>query len=81
MPFTSRNLQIEWKIRELECEREAWLRSKGWKQTSQTIGSYWMWEREIGGRVYLVGTESACQIQDSMDADAYYRLHPEEYLD
>jgi len=46
-----------------------YLRTKGWKHTSDTPGSYWMWQREIAGRTLLVHQDTAVQIQRHLEAE------------
>ena len=46
-----------------------YLRTKGWKHTSDTPGSYWMWEREIDGRTLLVDQNTAALIQRHIEAE------------
>jgi hypothetical protein len=60
--------EYKWRVEQLDFKVEAYLREKGWKHTSDTPGSYWMWEREIGGRVYLVERATALRIQSHHDA-------------
>lgn len=52
----------------LEYDVDAFLRSKGWKHTSSTPGSFWMWEREINGRVLLVDKDHALAIQGYIES-------------
>jgi hypothetical protein len=47
----------------LSFEEEAFLRERGWKHTSATPGSYWLWEREHEGRVILVQTNIAMNME------------------
>ena len=81
MSFASVWRSIEARELQILDEKSAFLRSCGWKATSQTIGSRWMWEKLIDGRVYLVGTDSAGEIQNSLDAAAWFKLHPEDERD
>lgn len=60
----------------LHWKAEAHLRASGWKHTSSTPGSYWMWEREIEGRIFLVEFESAMRIQAYYEAEERYRNDP-----
>ncbi|WP_437310115.1 hypothetical protein [Sorangium sp. So ce388] len=57
----------------LEFDVDAFPRAKGWKHTSSTPGSFWMWEREINGRVLLVDKGHALAIQgyiESIESEA-----------
>lgn len=46
-----------------EEEMQKYLRRTGWEYTCSTPGSYWMWEKELDGRVLLVGEPTAFRIQ------------------
>lgn len=61
-------------VSDVRHEREAiefriddFLRRAGWKQTSSTVGCFWMWQREIDGRVFLVEKSMALAIQGNLD--------------
>jgi hypothetical protein len=57
------------------------LRAAGWKHTSSTPGSYWMWEKEMEGKTYLVDQATAVRIQENLDREAYAAQYPEEFED
>lgn len=57
------------------------LRKAGWKHTSQTHGSIWMWQKDIGGVLYSVSQDRAASIQEHFDRSAYFEQHPEELGD
>lgn len=67
--------------READDAEHKWLRDKGWSETSQTPGCYWMWLMEWGGKTLLVNQQTAARIQAIWDADEDARLHPERYED
>lgn len=57
------------------------LRQSGWKHTSQTPCSVWMWQKEIGGRTYSVSRRDAAMIQERADREAYFKQFPDELSD
>jgi DNA polymerase/3'-5' exonuclease PolX len=57
------------------------LRAAGWKHTSQTPGSVWMWEKQIEGISYRVGVEDAARIQEHFDRTDYFKAYPDELGD
>ncbi|MCD9819753.1 hypothetical protein [Bradyrhizobium japonicum] len=57
------------------------LRQAGWKHTSQTPGSRWMWQKEIDGCVYSVSQGEAERLQELADRKAYFQQHPDELGD
>jgi len=59
-------------LEDLRYEAEAHLRKNGWKHTSDTPGCYWMWEKEIDGRVFLLEFETAMRIQAHAEAEERY---------
>lgn len=59
-------------VEDLRHEAEAHLRKSGWKHTSSTPGCYWMWEKEMDGRVFLVEFETAMRIQSHNEAEERY---------
>jgi hypothetical protein len=74
-------VQIEATRTALRQRTEAYLSAKGWEHTSQTVGSYWMWFKTVGGRQYGCSTEDAFRIQDNIDREEYADAHPEEFND
>jgi len=47
----------------LEMARKEYLQRFGWKYTSNTPGSYWLWERTMeDGRVFVADTSMAMSI-------------------
>ena len=54
-------------IRDAERAQHNYLRKSGWDYTSDTPGCYWMWQKQIGERVVLVGTETAIGMQEALD--------------
>jgi hypothetical protein len=57
------------------------LRRAGWKHTSQTPGSVWMWQKEIDGCVYSVSQDEAERMQEHFDRKAYFERYPDELGD
>lgn len=57
---------------ELRHAAEAHLRSRGWKHTSSTPGSYWMWVAEIDGQKFMVDFIAAMRIQGWREAKERY---------
>jgi hypothetical protein len=57
------------------------LRKAGWKHTSQTPGSIWMWQRDIDGVLYSVSQSRAASIQENFDRSAYFKQYPDELGD
>jgi hypothetical protein len=57
------------------------LRSAGWRHTSQTPGSVWMWQIEIGGVTYSVSTDDAARMQEHWARDGYFEKYPDELDD
>ena len=54
---------------QLEFEVDRFLRSKGWKHTSDNPISVWLWQATLpDGRVVLVDKETALTFQDHFDA-------------
>lgn len=50
----------------LEYAVDAFLRSKGWKATCSTPGSFWLWTKTIDGREVLVDKETALSLTAHM---------------
>lgn len=75
------HIRIQILERRLEDFTRQWMRDSGWKTTSQTPGSYWMWEKEVEGRLYLVDMETARRIQTHQDSKKYFDEHPDEMGD
>lgn len=42
--------------------RDRALEKQGWKQTCETPGSYWMWEKTIKDKRYVVTTDMAVSL-------------------
>lgn len=57
------------------------LRRAGWKYTSQTPGSVWMWEKEIDGTTYRLTQENAASAQEHFDRKDYFKRYPDELGD
>lgn len=46
----------------LAAIQSEYLRRFGWKYTSQTPGSYWLWQREIDGVTYCMDDDAAIRM-------------------
>lgn len=46
---------------------DEFLRRRGWKHTSDTPGCFWMWQREIDGKVYSVSKSTALSMEEIND--------------
>src|SRR5258708_4744493 len=68
-PKSLRALRLEMDVLKARHELvvERWLHGSGWSHTSQTPGCVWRWTKVISGATYMVGRESAIQIQDDLD--------------
>jgi hypothetical protein len=66
--------EAKWQGEQLSYRVDAFLRSRGWKHTSSTPGSYWLWHKTIDGvpmyvdQAHALGIESA-QEPDDVDGD------------
>lgn len=59
---------IDFEKEQLDFKADALLREKGWKETSSTPGSLWLWERKLDdGRIVLVNKASAIHMQNWFD--------------
>lgn len=43
------------------------LRGRGWVFSCENISSIWLWEKPIGGRIYLVDMPVALAIEEAID--------------
>lgn len=57
------------------------LRAAGWKHTSQTPCSVWMWQKEVSGVTYSVSQRDAADIQERADRRTYFEQFPDELGD
>ena len=53
-------IEAENLIRQADQTVAAALRLAGWRHTSQTPCSIWMWQKEIDGRLYSVSQGDVC---------------------
>lgn len=71
LPYPNSNEQIleqrQALLNEVETVERTYLRNNGWKETCQSVGSYWMWEKEIQGKTYITGTDQAIRIQQRLE--------------
>lgn len=50
----------------LDCQRRRLLEVSGWKETSKTPGSYWLWEKTLDdGRTLLVTEKMALDCEEN----------------
>lgn len=63
---------------ELEQSKRDLLQSNGWRDTSRTPGSYWMWEKELAVGKVLVDQKVALRIQEGLDSGYYNDMKKEE---
>jgi hypothetical protein len=63
---------------ELERCQVKLLADNGWKRTSRTPGSYWMWEKELVTGKLLVNQETALRIQSDLDGGLYDDMEKKE---
>lgn len=61
---------------DLDTEVAGFLRGKGWKHTSSTPGCYWMWEKEVDGRLLLVEESMALNIQSHLEQQEEVKSAP-----
>ena len=53
----------------------------GWRHTSQTPRSVWMWQKEIDGKIYSVSQADAVEIQEKFAREDYFKQFPDELGD
>lgn len=58
---------IETHYNELAQLRSKYLRLRGWQFTCQTVGSLWLWQKEINGKIYLMSENHAYSLQKELD--------------
>ena len=58
---------IERAKEEVESLKSQYLRAHGWKETCSVPGGYWVWEREIRGKTYVMQSDLAASITRSME--------------
>lgn len=84
-PNTKRVTDEMYELGRIDLLREEklhkWLESRGWRRTSATPGSFWMWFKEWDGKTFMVNDDTAERIQRHFDAEEDFRQHPEEYED
>jgi len=59
--------EAQWQTEQLRFRIEAFLRSRGWKHTSSTPGSYWLWHKTIDGVPLYVDRDHALGIESSQE--------------
>lgn len=56
---------------------KTFLRARGWKETCFTPGARWLWEKEIDGKVRLVGERDAVDYEKASPDFMEYLRHLE----
>lgn len=59
----------------------AWLRSRGWKYSSDNPGCLWLWDKLIDGISIRCNEDTAEWMQREMDCNDYFDQHPDEMGD
>jgi hypothetical protein len=61
--------EAKWQGEQLSFRVDVFLRSRGWKHTSSTPGSYWLWGKTIDGKTLWVDQAHALGIESSQEPD------------
>ena len=61
--------EARWQEEQLGFRIDAFLAKRGWKHTSSTPGSFWMWHKTIDGVPMYVNREHALGIERSQEPD------------
>jgi hypothetical protein len=61
--------EARWQEEQYGFRVDAFLRSRGWRHTSSTPGSYWMWHKTINDVPMYVDREHAMGIEASQEPD------------
>lgn len=70
MTVEDRYREIEHARMALEQAQYAYLKATGWRHTSTTPGSYWLWEKTLpDGRTALFSVSGAINAQRSLSDD------------
>ena len=56
---------------DLEQAKRSLLQNNGWRNTSRTPGSYWMWTKELAIGTVYVDEKVALRIQSDLDGGYY----------
>jgi hypothetical protein len=59
---------IDFEREQFEFAVDKFLRSRDWKSSSNHPGAYWLWTKEIDGRVYTCGKSLALSLEESVEA-------------
>jgi hypothetical protein len=59
--------EARWQKEELSVRVDAFLRARGWRHTSSTPASLWLWTKMIDGHEYYVDQAMALRMQSTMD--------------
>lgn len=55
----------------LTDSKRNYLRVSGWRETCQTPGALWLWERKYQGKTILTNMETAVVMQSHFDSGIY----------
>jgi hypothetical protein len=61
--------EARWQEEQLGFRVDAFLHSRGWRHTSSTPGSYWLWHKTIDGVPLYVDRKHAMGIERSKEPD------------
>jgi len=61
--------EARWQEEQLVFRVDAFLRSRGWADTSSTPGCFWMWTKMIKGQEMYVTREHAMGIEAHLEPD------------
>ena len=53
----------------LESIESGYLAERGWNYSSEHPDSCWRWEKEIGGKIYIVSRAGALRLQEFIDEE------------
>jgi hypothetical protein len=57
----------------VEAAQRSFLTAAGWRETCDHPGSYWLWQKEFAGRIYVLERSFAVSVQRSAD----FLRHPD----
>lgn len=60
---------LNWLEERLGFDSDAFLRSRGWAHSSSHPGSYWLWSKEIDGKMYHVPKDMALSMEQRIEGD------------
>ena len=59
-------------------EKEDFLRNRGWKHSSDTPGSYWLWRKSIDGKDYTGNTKEALSLERAIEEREAWKSEAKE---